>query len=474
MKLPKPRYNLSNSMKSLMKRQSGDTIIEVLLSIAILGIVMAGAYGLANRNLNSGQSAEKRNQALASAQGQIQFIIDAQNNGAASIDRYKNFTGDFCILPNGDPKAKDSAECKAYNGQPYSLIVHYTSSLFTVTANWTTQNAANPEKLTLYYKLVGTYSGPGAVTLPPIAEPPIVAGGGGGPTFKPGTGNELPTYDIRVQPYTTEGQDPTKCYNYYWLYFDSPNTSRHFRVSGPGSKDEWWTLHSFMVPSASDWPADNWGNSIYNWHNAADDAGSTGDGGIGWGFGSGVSAVHVLFKSLHFSASDPSNTGLIFHVEYANYNKNLPDVVPGQWYDIVTHIVYGRTDGTTPRAGSAQVWVNGNSTPVVNLSNIDTLQKAVNPDDGKTYVQQVIDYWDGGPYRKGEPCRRIGPQASRHVVTATRFGTTLDKAINDTKITLTGGGGSVHVPGLPDYGDSTATQVIPGRQTGDFKLPSGL
>src|SRR3989344_4421775 len=57
----------------------GDPIIEVLLSIAILGLVLAGAYALANRNLSSGVSAGWRDQALTSAQSQIEHIINAQN-----------------------------------------------------------------------------------------------------------------------------------------------------------------------------------------------------------------------------------------------------------------------------------------------------------------------------------------------------------------------------------------------------------
>src|SRR3990167_9602950 len=60
-------------------REAGDTIIEVLLSIAILGLVLAGAYALANRNLSSGVSAGWRDQALTSAQSQIEHIINAQN-----------------------------------------------------------------------------------------------------------------------------------------------------------------------------------------------------------------------------------------------------------------------------------------------------------------------------------------------------------------------------------------------------------
>ena len=160
-------------MKRLTLRQTGDTIIEVLLSITILGLVLGGAYALANRNLSSGISAEKRNQALAAAQSQAEFIINAQNTGGSALDKYKNFSGDFCILSDGNPKAKDSNECKTYNDQPYSLTVHYSSNLFTVTAMWTSANSrSDQDKLTLYYKLPGTYAGSGTPVLPSSSPAP--------------------------------------------------------------------------------------------------------------------------------------------------------------------------------------------------------------------------------------------------------------------------------------------------------------
>jgi len=142
----------------------GDTIIEVLLSIAILGLVLAGAYALANRNLSSGVSAGWRDQALTSAQSQIEHIINAQNTGGSALDKYKNFTGDFCILQSGEPKNKDDNECKNYDGKQYVLAVHYASNVFTVTAQWTPAVAASyQDQLKLYYKLPGTYTGPGPV-----------------------------------------------------------------------------------------------------------------------------------------------------------------------------------------------------------------------------------------------------------------------------------------------------------------------
>lgn len=153
-------------------RQSGDTIIEVLLSITILGLVLAGAYSLANRNLSSGTQAERRNQALAAAQGQVERIINAQNNDPAKLIDYTTASGDFCIRDDNTRVAADSEECVAYGDQQYALSVQYDTStkVFTVTANWEADSRAQSDQLTLYYKLPGTYTG--ALPSPSPSPPP--------------------------------------------------------------------------------------------------------------------------------------------------------------------------------------------------------------------------------------------------------------------------------------------------------------
>lgn len=173
------------SLRFITRHQSGDTIVEVLISISILGVVVAGSYSLANRNLSSGQAAEQRTQALASAQSQIGYVTNAHQNG--SIDTYKNFAvanGDFCVLSNPNQELKKASDpaCKKYNGQAYEIAVKYQSNLFTITANWTDERGANQENLALYYKLPGAYTGPGPAVPPPSPSPsPSPAPGGPSP-----------------------------------------------------------------------------------------------------------------------------------------------------------------------------------------------------------------------------------------------------------------------------------------------------
>lgn len=59
---------------SLIKNFKGDTLIEVLLSIAVAGMVTSSSYALANRSLEEGISASERTEANKLAEGQIEAL----------------------------------------------------------------------------------------------------------------------------------------------------------------------------------------------------------------------------------------------------------------------------------------------------------------------------------------------------------------------------------------------------------------
>jgi hypothetical protein len=292
-------------------------------------------------------------------------------------------------------------------------------------------------------------------------------------------GVPLPTFEVGVAPYTTERLDPSKCYQFEWLRFHSPTVPGdadrllHVGGSGPDVHDEWWiALDEKIGPG---WDAPGGGGYYLNFHNASVDVGNTGGGGIGWGFGSGVSAVGLVYGPA--TALAPSRNRL--HLEYAGIPGDevaLPDPGIGTWFSILVHVVFGRTDGTTARPGSIQVWYDGQDKPVVDLRDIDTLQRATNPADGQSYVQQWVDVWQGGPYGRGEPCASIGPVTRTSETVAARFGTTIRQMLDDTQVQIDADNsyGSVHESGQPNYGDSWWRPAAAARTTADFKLPGSV
>lgn len=54
--------------------QTGDTIVEVMICLSILGAAMAASYGIASRSLAQMQAAQERTEALNIAQEQIERL----------------------------------------------------------------------------------------------------------------------------------------------------------------------------------------------------------------------------------------------------------------------------------------------------------------------------------------------------------------------------------------------------------------
>lgn len=75
--------------------QAGDTIVEVLITIAIMGTVLAGAYATANRSLTTIQDAQEHQQATLLAQSQMDAL------GSLSATDLMGHPNSFCFFNNG-------------------------------------------------------------------------------------------------------------------------------------------------------------------------------------------------------------------------------------------------------------------------------------------------------------------------------------------------------------------------------------
>jgi hypothetical protein len=129
------------------------------------------------------------------------------------------------------------------------------------------------------------------------------------PTFSSAAGSdEIPAYEVVISPnWVSSNDDPASNYNAVWLVGKSATTpyrspdsyKRQARyllldprakdADGRQGNDDWWFVIERYWPG--DYPASNhgrWGRQV-NFHNVAGDAGP--NGGVGWGFGSDVSAL---------------------------------------------------------------------------------------------------------------------------------------------------------------------------------------
>lgn len=146
----------SRQITKLHLRQSGDTIVEVLISIAILSMILGGAYVTTNRSLRATRAAEERTTATKLVQGQLELIkiMMSSSEGAAALAAAPT---SFCIVPNvasgAVPTAADASGASCLldaAGTPttvepaYNISINQVNNLFTVTSSW--NSILNPGK----------------------------------------------------------------------------------------------------------------------------------------------------------------------------------------------------------------------------------------------------------------------------------------------------------------------------------------
>jgi type II secretory pathway pseudopilin PulG len=82
-------------VRKLLKNQTGDTIVEVLLAVAIIAGVLAVSYATMNRNLVNIRDNQERTEATKLAQGQLESLFAKWRSDAAQITSLGS--GGFCI-----------------------------------------------------------------------------------------------------------------------------------------------------------------------------------------------------------------------------------------------------------------------------------------------------------------------------------------------------------------------------------------
>jgi type II secretory pathway pseudopilin PulG len=82
-------------LKTLTNR--GDTIVEVLIVTAVLGLIIGSSYAIASRSLKGVRQAQERGEALKLAEGQIEAlkVMNAKND--ADTDQIYQTNTIFCV-----------------------------------------------------------------------------------------------------------------------------------------------------------------------------------------------------------------------------------------------------------------------------------------------------------------------------------------------------------------------------------------
>ena len=138
-------------MLTLCNNKRGDTLIEVMIAIAIVSLVLVTAYGISNRSTLSIQATQEQMQAQHLVESQIEVLRSA---GGITT------SGD-CFDGTTETNACNNFSA-AGSGATYTLAItgprginHVSPSTYTITATWTTLtgNHTNDGNVTMYYRL---------------------------------------------------------------------------------------------------------------------------------------------------------------------------------------------------------------------------------------------------------------------------------------------------------------------------------
>lgn len=144
------------------KNQTGDTIVEVLIAVAVIGLSIGLAYGISNRSLKSARQSQERLEALKLVEGQVEQLkalsystdnkgIFAENSAFCINNGDKVVSGDLILGDlDSDPLTKYSPDCVKGN---YHIATKRDNNEFTIVARWFGINGLNKEEVKSRYRL---------------------------------------------------------------------------------------------------------------------------------------------------------------------------------------------------------------------------------------------------------------------------------------------------------------------------------
>lgn len=142
-----------------MKKQRGDTIIEVMLSLAIVGMSLGIAYAITNRSLATGRAAQERIEAVKLAESQLEGLKSVYSSTTKST--YEVPT-EYCLIDAVKidiPSTPPAPSCNNYgSGSLYNLQLKYNSAVgadpayFESIVTWQLPNSTSDGEVKLRYR----------------------------------------------------------------------------------------------------------------------------------------------------------------------------------------------------------------------------------------------------------------------------------------------------------------------------------
>jgi type II secretory pathway pseudopilin PulG len=145
--------------RSPQKAQTGDTIVEVLIAVAVISMILVAAYAITNHNTLAVEDTQEHSQALQLAQEQIEFL---RTNGAPTGSNTcfsssgASASGAACVVgSDGTPTTGQPAynlSVTAPGGTPPSNCQAGSPTAYTICAYWDSLLRGQKNNIALYYR----------------------------------------------------------------------------------------------------------------------------------------------------------------------------------------------------------------------------------------------------------------------------------------------------------------------------------
>lgn len=139
-------------------KERGDTIVEVLIAVAVIGMTLGGAYVTTNRNMQTSRNTEERSAGLKVAEGQIEQLKALIAKDAAKVFG-GSLPGTFCVN-EGDVFGSNNTKCKVnLQGKAVAATPQYEISntkdgnTFTVHVTWDRVGGGNKSDVRMIYRI---------------------------------------------------------------------------------------------------------------------------------------------------------------------------------------------------------------------------------------------------------------------------------------------------------------------------------
>jgi Tfp pilus assembly protein PilV len=136
----------------LWASEQGDTIVEVLIAVAVLSLTLVGAYTVVNRNTRVSQQTQEQGQAYKLVERQTELL---RTQVAPTAGGCYNAAGDQATGAGCTVTADGTQTTPGYSGPEYKLSITQKSAAdpYVISVTWE-QLGGSQANVTVYYQKV--------------------------------------------------------------------------------------------------------------------------------------------------------------------------------------------------------------------------------------------------------------------------------------------------------------------------------